>query len=101
MSNDHKANEVYLKCPLNPLLPDLAKSRRRTEILKSDFTSFYFFSVHLPLSNSLEMFHDDVGMKSATTDVFAPRREKQKEKEKKKDAVNILILYHQKSIRNL
>lgn len=45
------------------------------------------------------MFHDDVGMKSATTDVFAPEREKQKRK--KKDAVNILILYHQKSIRHL
>lgn len=38
------------------------------------------FSVHLPLSSSLEMFHDDVGTRSTTADEFAPGREKQKER---------------------
>lgn len=41
------------------------------------------------------MFHDDVGMKSATTDEFAPGREK------KNDAVNILILYQKENKRHL
>lgn len=90
-----RQKRVYLKCPLTSLFANLAKSRRRLEVFKSDFT---FFSVLLPLSNSLEMFHDDVGMKSATTDEFAPGKEKQKEK---KDAVNIAILYHQESKRHL
>lgn len=92
MSKDPEANEVYLKYPRPPLFADLVKSRK-IEIFKYDFRWFGVFSAFLPLSNSLEMFHDNVGMKSATTEEFAPGRRKEKNQE-------MLLIYGFCIIRN-
>lgn len=81
-----------LNTPWPPLFADLVKSRK-IEIFKSDFRWFGGFSACLPLSNSLEMFHDDVGMKSATTEEFAPGRGKEKNQ-------GMLLIYGFYIIRN-
>lgn len=82
--------------PPHPFACWCGRVKKNNWNFKTRFPIFLYFSVHLPLSNSLEMFHDDVGMKSATTDEFAPGREKEK-----KNAVGILILYREECKRHL
>lgn len=79
--------------PPYPLCLLIWSSQEKWRFLNLNSGGFGVFSACLPLSNSLEMFHEDVGMKSATSEEFTPGRGKEKNHE-------MLLIHGSYIIRN-
>lgn len=76
-----RQTRFILNNPWSPLFDDLVKSRKNGDFKIWFQVVWGLFSSCLPLSNSLEMFHEDVGMKSATSEEFTPGRGEEKNHE--------------------